>query len=89
MRTFMRRSPKIKPLLDIHCNWMTEESTYPETVDINFRDGRTKKYVIIAPPTRLFLTNDRQARNLNEVVGYQYWETKRPSSKVTSFLRRR
>lgn len=82
--SWKRRSGRIKPLLDLKCNWHPG-STYPDTIQVAMRDGRVVTYSLQVKPERIYVGDDRLPMR-NEVVGYQY--KKSPLKKMTSFLQR-
>jgi len=89
MRVFNRRSFRIRPLLDIHGQWLDPRSTYPDELQVAMRDGRVVRYGLLSNPTRLHVGKHGWQSSGNEVVGYQYRaEKKSPPKKMTSFLQR-
>lgn len=71
MGVFNRRSPRIKPLLDLHCTWKSAYSTYPEVISVAMRDGRVVRYVIDAKPVHLRLGIDGWDTGKHQTIGYK------------------
>jgi hypothetical protein len=89
MKTFRRRGNRIRPLIDIHGQWLTQYSTYPEITSVAMRDGRVVRYVIDAKPVRLHLGRNGWEKTGYQMIGYQYrTEKKKPMKQVTSLLHR-
>ena len=87
MRIFNRRSPRIKPLLNIHGNWFFRNSTYPEMLNVAMRDGQVVRYVIDATAVKPHVGRNGWdvGDHRNIVIGYQYKE--KVPKKIGAFLR--
>lgn len=89
MRVFNRRGNRIRPLLDLHGQWLDDRSTYPDELHVAMRDGRVVRYGLLNNPMRLCVGKHGWQSSGYVVVGYQYRaEKKTPLKKMTSFLQR-
>ena len=82
MRVFNRRGNRIRPLLNIHGEWKTGESTYPETLSVAMADGRVVRYFIGTQPVKLYVGKNGWQKTGREAIGYQYKKPKRMTSSL-------
>ena len=79
---FKRRGNRVKPLLDIHCQWITGNPD-PDIVDIAMRNGRVVRYVNVAKAVRIHTGKDGWEKTGVQVEGY-----KKPPEPLTRRKRR-
>lgn len=84
--SWMRRSGRVKPLLNLHGIWRTGGS-YPDTVAVAMQDGRVVYYHRQITATRIYVGKDRLPVLGRIAVGYQY--KKSPLKKMTSLFQRK